>query len=628
MTDVNQLIKDGQVAQAAGKDNAALDCFQQALLQHPDELSLQIACGNLCMKLNRFEEAAGHFRRMLSVNKNPDFCQALCYALQSLGNKADREGKYTLACAAFEEALEHQPNNAAHWYNLGNAQRELGHLEAAAISFQQSIKANPSDADTYNNLGNIQRELGQLDRAIESYRAALSINPNLHHALAHLIHQRQHVCDWHGEEDLAQQIRTVRAIVQNVPQAQISPFAFLAMPSTTTEEQKQCANHYVEQTYQHLYAVRDSLNFTHTIKARKKIKVAYLSADFRLHPLAFLMTELVESHDRNQFEITAYSYGADDQTDTRKRLEEAFDHFVDIRGLNDLEAATKINQDNTDILVDLTGYTQSSRTGIVALRPAALHISWLGFPGTMGAYQNSSLFDYILADKTVANKPSDFTEKLLYLPCYQPNSQRKTGPVTQKHEHFLPSDSFVFCSFNQTFKITENIFSIWLRLIKQVPNSVLWLLECNPWAKNNLQQAAELSGVDSNRLIFAKRADSKAHIERQRHADLFLDTLPYNAHTTASDALWAGLPILTCKGETFSASVAASLLSYVGLPSLICDTLEEYEEKALYFAKKPDSLKPIKNQLCNTIKTSDLFNSEKFARLLETQYHAVWQDLQ
>lgn len=627
MVDVTQLIKDGQAAEAAGHDSVALDYFLQVLLQHPDELSLQIACGNLCMKLNRFEEAAGHFRRMLAANKNPDFRKALCYALQSIGNQADREGKYTLASAAFEEALEHQPNNAAHWYNLGNAQRELGQLEAAVTSFQQSIKANPSDADTYNNLGNIQRELGQLDLAIENYRTALSIDPNLHHALAHLIHQRQHVCDWQGEEDLTEQIRTVRTLVQSVPQAQISPFAFLAMPSTTPEEQKQCANHYVAQTYQHLYAIRDSLNFTHTIEAKKKIKVAYLSADFRLHPLAFLITELVESHDSSKFEITAYSYGADDQTDTRRRLEKAFDCFVDIRGLNDIEAATKINQDNIDILVDLTGFTQSSRTGIIALRPAAIHISWLGFPGTMGAYQNKPLFDYILADKTVAKNPSDFTEQVLHLPCYQPNSTREVGPATQKNDHSLPSDSFVFCSFNQTFKITEDMFSLWLRLLKQVPKSVLWLLECNQWAKNNLQQLAELSGVDSGRLIFANRTNSKAHIERQRHADLFLDTLPYNAHTTASDALWAGLPILTCKGETFAANVAASILKHVDLSSLICDTLEEYEEKALYFAKQPSNLLPIKNKLCTTIKTSNLFNSEKFARLLETQYHAVWQGL-
>ena len=201
MADVNELIKNAQAAQAHGNDSVALDFFQQALLQYPDELSLQIACGNLCMKLNRFEEAAGYFRRILVANKNPDVRNALCFALQSLGNQADRDGKYTLAEAAISEAIEHHPRNAAYWYNLGNAQRELGKLEAAASSFQQSIAANPNDADTYNNLGNVQRELGQLDLAIDNYRQALTLNPNLHHALAHLIHQKQHVCDWAGQDD-------------------------------------------------------------------------------------------------------------------------------------------------------------------------------------------------------------------------------------------------------------------------------------------------------------------------------------------------------------------------------------------------------------------------------------------
>ncbi|MEE9331855.1 MAG: tetratricopeptide repeat protein [Methylophilaceae bacterium] len=631
MTNVTQLIKDGQTAQEKGNDNLALDCFQQALLQYPDEPTLQVACGNLCVKLARFEEAAGHFRRILAFNKNPEVRNALCYALQSLGNGADKEGKYALAEACFEEALQHQPNNASYWYNLANAQRELGNIKAAASSFQKSIQADPNDADTYNNLGNVQRELGQLDLAIENYKKALGLNPNLHHALAHLVHQKQHICDWQGQgaDDLIKQILTVRTLVKTNPDAQISPFAFLAMPTTTAEEQKTCANQYVAQTYKHLYKIRDSLKFTHRVKAKQKIRIGYLSADFRLHPLAFLITELIERHDRKKFEVSAYSYGVDDKTDTRKRLVKAFDHFIDIRGLSDIEAATKVNQDQIDILIDLTGYTQSSRTGIVVLKPAAIHISWLGFPGTMGGYKNIPLFDYIIADNTtVPNKneyKNDYSEQVLYLPCYQPNSKRISASLSKKITHHLPEESFVFCSFNQTFKITPAIFTIWMRLLNQVPNSVLWLLECNPWAKTNLEKEAELAGININRLIFAPRTNIKTHIERQQHADLFLDTLPYNAHTTASDALWAGLPILTCKGNTFASRVAASILTHANLPELICGSLEIYEEKALDLALNQDRLSTIKKQLLESIKTSDLYNAEKFARLLETQYHEVWQ---
>ncbi len=627
MADVNNLIQQAQNAQAQGNNSKALDYFHQALLQHPDEVSLQATCGNLCVQLGKYEEAAGHFRRILLFNKSPEVRNALCYALQALGNEADNSQQYALAEACFEEALSHQPNHAGYWYNLGNAQRELGKLTAAVTSFQQSIQADPNNADAYNNLGNVQRELGQLDVAINHYRQALKLNPNLHHALAHLIHQKQHVCEWQSteNEDLAQQIQTARALVCSTPAAQISPFAFLAMPSTTAEEQKQCANHYVAQNYQQLIQLRDTLSFSRQTNNKQKLHIAYLSADFRLHPLAFLITSLIEHHDRSRVEVSAYSYGASDDTDTRKRLIKAFDHFTDIRMLNDVDAASQINQDQVDILIDLTGYTQSSRTGIVALRPAAIHISWLGFPGTMGSYQGQSLFDYIIADETTAPRAEDFTEQVMYLPCYQPNSPRDMAAESSKASHQLPNDSFIFCSFNQTFKITPAIFAIWMRLLKAEPASVLWLLDCNQWAKSNLQKEATHADIDPSRLIFAPRVTAAEHIERQRHADLFIDTLPYNAHTTASDALWAGLPVLTYQGDTFAASVAASILKQAKLPDLICSSLAEYEEKALHYATHPDDLVAIKKQLNDTIKTSNLFNSEKFARLLETQYHEAWQ---
>lgn len=632
MVDVNKLISDAQLAQSKGDNHLALNYYEQALTQYPNETSLQIACGNLCVKLARFEEAAGHFRRLLTFNKSPEVRRALCYALQSLGNSADREGKFTLAEACFEEALQHQPSNAVYWYNLGNAQRELGKLETAVLSFKKSITIDSSDADTYNNLGNVQRELGKLDLAIESYEVALKLNPNLHHALTHLIHQKQHICDWRGdgEASLARQIDKIRHLVKTSSEAQISPFAFLAMPATTSEEQKLCANHYVTQNYKHLFELRDTLKLTRTLQSRKKIKVGYLSADFRLHPLAFLITEMIEQHDRAQFEIYAYSYGSDDKTKIRKRIEKAFDYFIDIRAMNDIEAATKINHDQIDILVDLTGFTQSSRTGIVALRPAMLHINWLGYPGTMGEYingenQKAPLFDYILADATIAPNKDAFCEEVLYLPCYQPNMQREHKVASKKIEHQLPENSFVFCCFNQTFKINPDMFAVWMRLLKQIPHSVLWLLASNKWAKENLEKEAEIAGIERHRLIFAPRTDSATHIERQQHADLFLDTLPYNAHTTASDALWMGLPLLTCMGDTFSSRVAASILHAAGQHALVCDSLKCYEETALALAKHPEKLAKIKSDLLQLKKTSDLFNSEKFARSLETQYHAIWQ---
>lgn len=630
MVDVNQLISNAQSAKDQGNDTLALDYFQQALSLYPNEVALLSACGNLCVKLTRYEEAAGYFRRILLFNKSPEVRNALCYALQALGNQAQLSAQYQMAAACFEEALQHQPNNSAYWYNLGNAQRELHQLSTAANSFQKAIVGNPSFADAYNNLGNIQRELGQLDLAIESYQKALSINPNLFHALSHLVHQKQHICDWHGQGDssLMTQIKQIRHWVKTKPEAQISPFAFLAMPTTTADEQKLCASHYVEQNYRALFDLSKKQAYQQNNQPKTKINVGYLSADFRLHPLAFLITELIEHHDRARFNIHAYSYGKEDETPVRKRLIEAFDSFVDIRTMSDFEAANKINTDQIDILVDLTGFTQSSRTGIVALKPASIHINWLGYPGTMGAFNNNdndALFDYLIADETVAPDPLEFCEKLLYLPCYQPNTKRAFSTTTNKASHHLPESSFVFCCFNQTFKITADIFAVWMRLLKKVPDSVLWLLDCNEWAKENLRKQAVSAGIDQNRLIFAPRTHSDMHLERQRHADLFLDTTPYNAHTTASDIIWAGVPIITWIGDTFPARVAASLLKQVGLSELICETLSAYEQTALALANNPSKLNELKATISAAKTQSNLFNAQQFAQQLEEQYQSVWQ---
>ena len=621
--------------------------YQQALLSNPKDLDAQIMCGNLCVELQRFEQAAGYFRRIVHALKtNLNARKALCYCLEMLGNQAQSQTRCQQAEACFAEALEYQPSNAIHWYNLGNAQRDLGNTKAALHSFKQSIQFNPNDADTHNNLGNILRELGQLDKAILSYETALKLNPNLHHALAHLVHQRQHICDWVGEnnETLTKQINQIRNLVKTEPGAQISPFAFLAMPTTTAQEQLQCASNYASSAFAHLIDLRKELNFQHQKSQKTKLKIGYLSADFKLHPLAFLISELIESHDKTQFETHAYSYGADDQTPARKRLVAAFDHFHDIRLLNDIEAATKINADQIDILVDLTGYTQSSRTSLVALKPAPISINWLGYPGSMGEIKdelagkplfNYILVDYVLADtvivpnlsdsNVVSSNTVDFSEQLLYLPCYQPNdSTRPVGKTTMKSEHNLPENVFVFCCFNQSFKISAEVFAVWMRVLTQTPNSVLWLLDCNQWAKANLQAAAELAGINSNRLIFAPRVPIADHLARHAHADLFLDTLPYNAHTTASDALFMRLPLLTCMGETFAARVATSILQRINMPELITNSLQQYEQKALDIAQNPEKLIVLKQKLNAQIEQSTLFNPTQFARDLEQQYLSIW----
>ena len=631
----------------------ALKHYRQALLHNPKDTVAQINCGNLCVEMKRYEEAAGYFRRLVRVFKtNLNVREALCYALQELGNESHAQGRYLMAEACFEEALENQPENAAYLYNLGNAQRELGKTKEALLQYQKAIRLSPNDADIYNNLGNVQRELGQLDLAIASYQKALDLNPNLYHAKVHLVHQKQHICDWQG---LQADIAEIRHWVNTVPQAQISPFAFLAMPTTTATEQKTCANNWLANRYTALIEHGRTLNFKYSLVASsagksKKIRIGYLSADFRLHPLAFLISELIELHDRSQFEIIAFSYGVNDQSSARARLEKAFDEFHDIRALSEIDAAIKIHASNIDILVDLTGFTQTSRSGIAALRPAPININWLGFAGTMGETSTGeilvaeiptttasgqqggkqALFDYLLSDAfiTPAEAAPDYAEKLLLLPdCYQPNDRKRpVGKTPSRESCQLASDSFVFCCFNQTFKITPEVFAVWMRLLKATPNSVLWLLDCNHWAKQNLMIEAEKLGVSAERLVFAPRIAIADHLARHEHADLFLDTLPYNAHTTCSDALWMGVPVITCADDTFAARVAGSLLSAADLTELITYTLQDYENKALYLAINPKILTEIKQKLLAEKMTSALFDTANFAKALEASYQTIWQN--
>ena len=445
----------------------------------------------------------------------------------------------------------------------------------------------------------------------------------------HLVHQKQHICDWRGLEADVQEIRKWVQSTQQQPQAQISPFAFLAMPGTTASEQQRCAENWVANRYRVLIEQGRELAFAHPHEARKKLRIGYLSADFRLHPLAFLVTELIELHDRRQFEIYAYSYAPDDKTSERKRLEQAFDHFVDIRALPHTEAAKRINADQIDILVDLTGYTQTSRTGIAVLRPAPIQVNWLGFPGTMGGFAGTPLFDYLLGDAfiTPMQDAAHYSEKLALLPdCYQPNDRKRpVGRVPDRGECNLPEGSFVFCCFNQSFKITPQVYEIWINILKKVPGSVLWLLESNRWAKENLCREAEQRGVDANRLIFAQRVPIVEHLARHALADLFLDTLPYNAHTTASDALWMALPVLTCVGETFASRVAGSLLKAANLPELITNSLAEYEARALQLANHPEELAMLRQRLAQNKQHLPLFNTPRFVAHLEQAYLGMWQ---
>jgi protein O-GlcNAc transferase len=604
----------GNVLFDQGAYQQAVECFRTALRSMPQDADIHNNLGNALRELGRFDEAMACYREVLHLQPGyPEAGRHLGWLLQESGRTED-------AMACYREVLRLQPADAASHYNLGNALRELGRFDEAVACYNQAIRLDPKDADTRNNLGNALRELGRLDEAIACYREAIRLDPQMHHAKAHLLHQCQHACDWRDLDTLAQQ---VRALVREVPAAQISPFAMLAVPGTTAEEQRRCAENWVAGQYGKYAAVRDKLGFSIRRDAGKKIRLGYLSADFHEHATAYLMAEVFELHDRSRFETVAYSYGPDDGSAMRSRLKKAFDRFEDVRAISTEDAARRIHADGIDILIDLKGYTAHTRSQILALRPAPVQVNFLGYPGTMGA----PFVDYLIGDVIVTppEHAAHFTEKLALLPhAYQPNDRhRQIAPMPTRAECGLPEEAFVFCGFNQSFKILPEMFEVWMRLLREVPGSVLWLLQTNRWAEQNLRREAEGRGVDASRLIFAPRLPLSQHLARQQFADLLLDTLPYNAHTTASDALWTGVPVVTCMGDTFAARVAGSLLHAVGLPELITQSMEDYAQLALKLALEPEALQRVKTKLGKNRDTAPLFDSAGFTRDLEALYERM-----
>jgi predicted O-linked N-acetylglucosamine transferase (SPINDLY family) len=352
-----------------------------------------------------------------------------------------------------------------------------------------------------------------------------------------------------------------------------------------------------------------------------RIRLAYLSADFHQHPTAQLMVELFERHDRARFEVTAIAFGPDDNSPMRARLKQAFDRFEDVRGMSDAEVARLLRERETDIAVDLNGHTQDARPGIFAHHPATVQVNYLVYPGTTGA----SFMDIVLADRTVlpVDQQPFFSEKIVHLSdCYQANDATREIPdAPSRADCGLPSDGFVFCCFNNSWKLNPPMFDIWMQLLKAVPGSVLWLMD-GPHAAN-LRQEAQARGVDAARLVFAPKLPPDQHLARHRLADLFLDTLPYNAHTTASDALWTGLPVVTCKGRVFQSRVAASLLQAVGMPELIAGDPAAYETLALHLATNPALLQATREKLARNLKTQPLYDSERFRKAIEATYLAM-----
>lgn len=505
------------------------------------------------------------------------------------------------------------PKHAGIRCNIGALEMDRS-LERAARALEAALAIDPNHLSALMNMATLLTRIKKHSEALNYYLRALTVAPDSMAAYAGAIDMSRHICEWGKLEQWEAELRQLLA--KQEPMG-VDPFVLLNCHVSPRDllrtARSQARNRIIRGAPLPPAAPREP---------NGRIRIGYLSNDLRAHATAYLAVGMFEHHDRERLEIFAYSHAAEDGSQIRRRIVDAFDHFTDVSTLTDRQVAQRIRDDGIDILVDLKGYTGGSRSAIMALRPAPVQVNFLGFPGTMGA----DFIDYIIGDPIITplQAAADFDEKIVQLPdCYQPNDSRRVLPTTipSRTECALPDEGFVFCCFNNTYKITPAMFAIWMRLLDQVPGSVLWLFEANRTVRDNLAYETASRGVDPDRLVFAPfEADQAKHIARYGQADLFLDTLPVNAHTTASDALWAGVPVVTCPGESFVSRVAASLLHAVGLPELVAPSLEAYEALALSLAQDPQRLTALKAHLAAVRASAPLFDTATYTRNLDTAY--------
>ena len=657
----------GSAQARLGRHDAAIACFQRAIAIRPDNAEAHNNLGILFAGLGHDEQAASAFRRVVAL------VPAHADAYSNLGVVLGREGQLEEAATAFRRAVKLRPDHAAAWFNLGNLYKDGGRPEEAIAAFRHAIARQPGHVGAYNNLGrllyglgrneeavqilgravslkpdfaeahnNLGVALGQFgrrDEAVAHFRRAIALQPghaeahyNLGTLLANLdrpedaiacfgealkhrpayararvqtVHQLATLCDWDALAGAREAVAALGITGEAVP-----PYFLLSLDDDPARQLVR-ARRYVAQ---HMPAARLAPAPNRNMRPGQ-IAIGYFSADFHDHATLHLMARLLELHDRGRFRVHAFSYGPDTGDAMRARVKAAVDAFHDVRHLGDEKIAALARRQGIDIAVDLKGDTKDTRMALFAHRPAPVQIGYLGYPGTMGA----AFLDYLVADRIVI--PQDqrlhYSESLIMLPgSYQANDDTRiiAGEVPTRQELGLP-DGFVFCCFNNSFKLSSEAFDIWMRLLGQVEGSVLWLLKSG--AEPNLRRAAEKRGIDSGRLVFAERVSPAEHLARHARADLFLDSFRYNAHTTASDALWAGLPLVTMPGRSFASRVAASLLTAMGLPELIAETPEDYEELALALATDPTRLAALKEKLLAARHSAPLFRSAAFTRQLE-----------
>ena len=607
--DAQTLNNLGNAHSAVHQHGVAIDCYNRAIALQPNFAQAYYNRGNAQKDTQLALDALESYDKTIALQ--PDHAQA--FYNQGIVRRSLRQAR--AAIESYDHALALQPRNASIHCSRGNALNDLKLHSAAIDCYKRAINLQPDYAYAHVQCGNAQLALQQYLAAVHSYTLALSHEPDYEFLQGSLLHAKMQICQWQEVEHQISQLST-----QIERGEKSSPtFPMLALVDSLALQHK-AAQIWVR----HKHPPNATLGPLNSPLKSSKTRIGYYSTDYHQHATAYLMAGVFEAHDKTQFELIGFSWGPITDDPMRQRLLSAFDQFIEVGTQSDAQVAQLSRDMGIDIAIDLKGFSHDARPGIFALRCAPIQINYLGYPATMGAVY----MDYIIADKTLIPELDKvhYTEKIIYLPhSYQANdSQRRVADKEIfRLECGLPETGFVFCCFNNSYKITPSVFQAWMRILARVNGSVLWLLQDNPLAVENLRISARNAGIDPRRLVFAPRIAVDQHLARQLHADLCLDTAPYNAHTTASDALWAGVPLLTCMGETFASRVAASLLFALDLPDLVTTHQDAYEACAISLATEPEKLVALRQKLIKNKFDSPLFNTILFTRHLEAAYTTV-----
>jgi predicted O-linked N-acetylglucosamine transferase (SPINDLY family) len=598
----------------SGSDREAIPHHKKSIELDPNNPQAWLNYGRTSTKLGRHDDALTYYDKALGLQ--PDYAEAVL----NKGAALKELKRYEEAIVCAEQALTINFNLAEGWLNLGAALKELKLYDKAITHFDKALSLQPDYAEAWGNKGLSLHELKRYDEAIVHIEKALSLKSDIDWLYGQLLSTKMKICSW---ADLMDSVEIISKRVL-VNERVVQPFTLLELNDEALLHKKSS-----EIYVQHRYPLNTTLGPIFKHPQGQKIRIAYFSGDFKNHPVAYLTAELFEIHDRSRFETYAFSLmTASDGM--RDRIHNGFDHFIDTEKMSDLEIAQHARELRIDIAIDLSGFTEGARTGIFSYRAAPIQVNWLGYPGTSGA----DFIDYIVADKTIIPESHQrfYTEKVVYLPdTYMvDDSMRIPSPrIFIREECGLPKNDFVFCCFNNSHKFNPQVLDSWSRILLKVENSVLWIPENNQYFMSNVVIEFEKRGIHSKRIIFAKRIELMAdHLARSSLADIFLDTYPYNAHTTTMDSLKAGVPVLTLMGESFTSRVAASLLNAIGLPELITTTQSEYEDTAIELAMNPQKLASIKQKLASNRLTAPLFNTPRFTKNLEAAYIKMYERYQ